>query len=353
MKRFISVVLLLGISISGILFGSEVKLIEPAEAIRLVGNKSVIFVSGDSNETYTKNHIIGSVEMYADNLYQPDVVGDMQCYKKALLYIQSKGIKNNQMIITYDNFYGSNAAAVHSFFESLGHKEIRVLNGGVESIRRLDPNQQVYDKLKAQREMIKKDIVVAQKEGRVDEVEKFNCKIEGITAKMDMLEPKLLVQCGKEEIHKKSDYQLDPTKFNVKYIADKDEVKKAIEDIIENGESSRFIIIDTCNKEEIAGEEKIDNVLQHRETPKVKFIEWRDITDIEKKRSFKSLKEMQQIFDKEGISRDQTIYVYCRSSVGSSSHVSSALRLLGYEKVKLFTGSCRALSSDMNLSIER
>ncbi len=359
MKRLFGLVLLLGIPLSGILFGSPIKLIEPAEAIRLIGNNSVIFVSGDNNDAYKKNHIIGSVEMYVHNLHLPDVEGNMRCtppyicLPKAQSYIQSKGIKNNQMIIAYDNFYGSNATGIYNFFESLGHRDIRVLNGGLEGIKALDPNQQVFDKLKAKRKITENNIATAIKADKIDEVEKLKSKAKGITAKMNMLEPKLLVQGGKEKLHGESDYQLDPTKFNMEYIANKAEVKKAMDDIIKNGESSKFIIIYTCSMEEKTGIEKVDNAVKDGNITRIKFIDWKNIADMRNKKSFKSLEEMQKIFEKLGIKRCQTIYAYCQVDSNASSHIISALRLLDYKKVKVFTGSLGSVDDDMNFSVNR
>ncbi len=359
MKRLFGVVLLLWISLSGILLGSQIKLIEPAEAIRLIGNNGVVFVSADDNDAYEKNHIIGSVEMYVHNLHLPDIKGDMRCappyicLPKAQSYIQTKGIKNNQMIIAYDNFYGSNATGIYNFFESLGHKDIRVLNGGLEGIKALDPNQQVFDKLKAERKMTKNNIATALNVGKIDEVEKLKSKAKGITAKMNMLEPKLLVQGGKEKLHGESDYQLDPTKFNMEYIADKAEVKKALNDIIKNGENCRSVIIYTCSMEKKTGIEKIDNAVKDGDIHGIKFIDWKNITDMKNKKSFKPLKEMQKIFEKLGIKRSQTIYAYCQVDSSASSHIISALRLLDYKKVKVFTGSLDSVDDDINLPANR
>jgi len=359
MKKSIGAVLLFGVFLSGMLFGSDVKLIEPSEAIRLIGNKDVVFVSGDSADSYKNNHIVGSVEMYAHHLHHSDIMGSMlcaplyRCPEEAQEYIRSKGIKNNQMIIAYDNFLGPNATGVYSFFESYGHKDIRVLNGGPDGIKALDPNQQVFDTLKAERKEITRQIKEAKKAERIDEEKRLSSEAEGIKAKMNMLEPKLLVQGGKEKEHEKSDYLLDKNSFNLDYVADKEEVKKAMDDILKNGKESKFAIIDTRSMEEIIGEKKIDNVARGGHIPGAKFIEWKNITDMKKKKSFRPLADMQKVFDKVGITKDQTIYAYSHFGAGGGSYIITALRLLGYEKVKVFTGSWDVWGNDMNLPIRR
>jgi len=359
MKRLISAAAFLATVSSTTLFASNIKLIEPEEAIKLIGDKKVVFVSGDSHDTYKNNHIVGSVEMYAHHLHHSDLMGNMHCAplyncpKEAQEYIQSKGIKNDQMIIAYDNFRGPNATGVQSFFESFGHADVRILNGGFDGIKALDPNQKVFDELKAERKVLKKKAKAAKKAGKAEEEKQFKADAKAIKAKMDALKPKLLIQGGEEKKHEHSNYTLDSKKFNFHYIADKVEVKKAVDDILKNGKKSKFSIIDSRGMTEIIGERKMDNVARGGHIPGSKFIEWKNITDMEAKKSFKSLEEMQKVFDKAGVTRDQTIYAYCMVGAGRGSHIISALRLLGYKNVKVFTGSWDTWGNDMNLPIRR
>lgn len=359
MRKSVNIIMLMILFLSGLLFGSDIKLIEPEEAIRFIGDKEVMFVSGDSNDTYNSNHIVGSVEMDAHHLHHADIMGNMHCApfymcpEEAQEYIRGKGITNDMMIIAYDNFRGSNATGVYSFFESFGHENVRILNGGFDGIRALDPNQKVFDKLKSERKEIGQLVKTAKKEGNVDEEKRLISMSGEIKAKMDILEPQLLVRSGKEEEHKRSDYVLDAKKFNPRYIADKTEVKEAVDDILKNGSESKFVIIDTRSMDEIIGEKKLDNVARGGHIPGAKFIEWKNITDMEKKKSFKSLEEMQKVFDKLGITKDKTIYAYCQVGAGRGSHIIAALRLLGYENVKVFTGSWDVWGNDMNLPIRR
>ncbi|MEA3418729.1 MAG: rhodanese-like domain-containing protein [Campylobacterota bacterium] len=359
MKRLISAVVFIATVASTTLFASDIKLIEPEEAIKLIGDKKVIFISGDSHDTYKNNHIVGSVEMYAHHLHHSDLMGNMHCAplyncpKEAQEYIRSKGIRNDQMIIAYDNFRGPNATGVQSFFESFGHADVRILNGGFDGIKALDPNQKVFNELKAERKTLKKQAKAAKKAGKADEEKKFKADAKAIKAKMDALTPKLLVQAGEEPKHEHSNYVLDDKKFNLHYIAEKVEVKKAMDDILKNGDKSKFAIVDSRGMIEIIGERKMDNVARGGHIPGSKFVEWKNITDMEKKKSFKSLAEMQKVFDKAGITKDQTVYAYCMVGAGRGSHIITALRLLGYENVKVFTGSWDTWGNDMNLPIRR
>lgn len=345
MKRVASVVLMSSVLAVSSLYSAPIQLIEPAEALKLISNKNVIFVSGDDEDAYMNGHIVGSVDMFAHHLHHSDIMGNMHCAplyncpKEAEEYIRSKGIRNDQMVIAYDNHRGPNATGVYSFFESFGHKNVKLLNGGFDGIKQVDTYQQKYDALKKEKKIAKKA--------------KQTAKEAALVAEMEALTTKLAVQPGEEPKHTPSNYVIDPKTINTKYIAGKQEVKKAVDDIMKNGDKSKFVIIDARGMEEIIGEKKMDNVARGGHIPGAKFIEWKNITDEEKVRPFKANAEMQKIFDKAGVRKDQTIYAYCQVGAGRGSHIISALRNLGYQNVKVFTGSWDTWGNDMNLPIRR
>ncbi|HHD72546.1 MAG TPA: sulfurtransferase [Epsilonproteobacteria bacterium] len=359
MGRIIGFFVLMAFCGSAMLLGSELKLIAAADAIRLVGDKRAIFVSGESNDSYVRHHIIGSINMPAHSLHHSDDMGNMRCAplydcpEDAQRYIRSKGIKNDQMIIAYDRFRGSNASGIQSYFESFGHSNVAILNGGLDAIRALDPNQRVFDKLEAEQAAIKKEAKAAQQAGEAKEAKKLEAQVLDIGAKMKLLAENLLIENGEEDQHEPSDLLLDSVQFKTQHIADKAEVKIAVDDILEHSDKSKFAIIDTRSMEEIIGRKKIDHVARGGHIPGAKFIGCENITDAKNKKSFKSTREMQKIFDKVGITRDQTIYLYSHVGAGRASYVAAALRLLGYENVKVFTGSWDTWGNDLSLPIRR
>lgn len=356
MRRVRSTVLLSSLLVATSLWAAPVELIEPAEAVKLIGNKNYIFVSGDDGDAYANGHIKGSVEMGAHHLHHSDKMGNMkcaplyQCPKDAQEYIRSKGIRNDQTIIAYDNYRGPNATGVHSFFESLGHKNIKILNGGYEGIKKVDPVQVKIEILKKERKALKKTIKATKDAAQVA---KLKAKEEAIKAQVAKLETTTIMQPGEEVKHAPSNYVIDPKTINKKYIAEKKEVARAQADIAKNGAKSKFAIIDSRGMTEIIGEDKKDNVARGGHIPGAKFIEWKNLYDEENKKSFKSNAEMQKIFDKNGVRKDQTIYAYCQVGTGRSSHAITALRNLGYQNVKVFTGSWDAWGNDMNLPVRR
>jgi thiosulfate/3-mercaptopyruvate sulfurtransferase len=137
-------------------------LISAEEAVKLIGNPKVMFVSGDNEDIYKLGHIKGSVEMYAHHLHHSEIDGEMhcaplyRCIDDAEQMIGKKGISNDMMVIAYDDFKGPNATGVYSFFDSYGHKNVKVLNGGRAAMMAVDPAQKEYDALNKELKAAKK-----------------------------------------------------------------------------------------------------------------------------------------------------------------------------------------------------
>jgi thiosulfate/3-mercaptopyruvate sulfurtransferase len=342
-------------------------LISAEDAVKLIGNPKVMFVSGDNEDIYKLGHIKGSVEMYAHHLHHSEIDGTMHCaplYRcpdDAEKYIGGKGVSNDMTIIAYDDFKGPNATGVYSFFKSFGHKNVKVLNGGRGAMMAVDPAQKEYDTLNTQFKEIKKaqkaDKESLKKEGAdtttlTASIAKADTDMKALKAKMDDVEKNLLVVKG-EEVDQPKTYKIDPKKIDYTAIADKIEVKHAMEDILKNGKNSKFVIIDSRGIAEIIGERKMDNVARGGHVPGATFIEWSQISDADKKMSFKSADQMQEVYNRYGVTPDKTIYAYCQVGAGRGSEHITALQLLGYKNVKVFTGSWDVWGNDMNLPIKR
>lgn len=323
----------------------EVDLISADKAKKLIGKDGVVFITGDSETVYELGHIEGAIEMYAHHLHHSDN-GEMHCPplfmcpEEAEEYISSKGVKNSDLIIAYDDFRGPNATGVYAFFKSFGHDNIKLLDGGRSAMMEIDPNQAKYDELKKQLKALKKDKAP-------------KAEIEKVKKQQKALEPKLLVQKGKGTKLKPSNYKIDEDKINYNWIASKDDLIVAMEDIRKNGKDSEYVIIDSRAMNEIIGERYLDNVARAGHIPGATFIEWSQFTDFDNRLSFEDKEEMRKTFEKYGITKDKTIYSYCHVGAGRSSHIISALKLLGYDDAKVYTGSWDEWGNDMDLPIQR
>ena len=331
--------------------------IQPEEAIKLIGKPGYVFVSGDSETAYEGGHIIGSREMYAHHLHHADIMGNLhceplyQCPEHAEHYIGSKGIRNSDVIIAYDNWRGPNATGVYSFFKSMGHDKVYVLDGGQDGIKALDPNQKKYDALKKRASKLKKEARKARKAGDKAKAAELKAQVAEIKTQMKRLEPKLLVQRGKEPHWEHTHYKIEHPRPEM--LATTEEVYKAMKDIQKNGKKSKYVIVDTRSMIEIIGERKMDNVARGGHIPASTFIELTKVTDFKRKKSFRTKEELKKMFAAYGITPDKTVYAYCQVGAGRGSEIITALELLGYENVKVYSGAWDTWGNNMNLPIHR
>ena len=350
-------------------------LISADEAVKLIGDPKVMFVSGDNEDVYKLGHIKGSVEMYAHHVHHADITGKMhcaplfRCLDDAEHYIGSKGIDNDTMVIAYDDYKGPNATGVYFFFKSYGHANVKVLNGGRAAIMAIDPAQKVYDKikgeLKAEKKIDKKarkklknakkgkiTLTDAEKAGLEAVRKASKAKQKEINARLKTAAKDLLVVKGDEHAVKKT-YHISKDKLDYSYIAGKEEIKTAMEDILKNGEKSKYVIVDTRGMSEIIGERKMDNVARGGHIPGSTFLEWRKISDSERKLSFREMDELKKVFAHYNITPDKTVYAYCQVGAGRSTEIITALKLLGYKNVKTYSGSWDEWGNDMSLPLKR
>ena len=375
-------------------------LISAEEAIKLIGSKkNVMFVSGDSVDSYPNQHIKGSVEMGAHHLHHSNIMGEMhcaplfQCIEEAEHHIGEKGIDNNTLVIAYDDYRGPNATGVYSFFKSYGHDNVKILMGGFKAIRALDPAQKQYDALKKQakkagkpskkakkklgeykksvkrlekakadkdakkikkyqKKVDKGELSAAEKTKLENIIAQSDAKVKTIKAKMAKVEKKLLVVKGEEVVtHKK--YHINPKKVSYKAIASKQDVLHAVKDIQKKGKRSKYVIVDARGMIEIIGERKMDNVARGGHIPGSTFMEWKHLSDDKRGVAFKTAAELKKVFKKFGITKDKTIYAYCHVGAGRGSEVVSALEIMGYKNAKVYTGSWDEWGNDMMLPIKR
>ena len=363
-------------------------LISAEEAVKLIGKPGVMFVSGDSPDSYKNQHIKGSVVMGAHHLHHSDIMGQMhcaplfQCPKEAAHHIGENGIDNNTLVIAYDDYRGPNATGVYSFFKSYGHKKIKVLMGGFKAINALDPAKKEFDKLKKQLQKAEKPIKLADKiagyekklakvttdadkkkytdriakgkakAAKLGNVADAKVKVATIKAQMDKVGQKLLVVKEPTKVEHK-EYHINKKDIDMSAIASKDDVIHAMEDIAKRGKKSKYMIIDARGMTEIIGERKMDNVGRGGHIPGSTFLEWKNLSDNKRGVAFKKAKELAAVFKKFGVTKDKTIYAYCHVGAGRGSQVVSALEIMGYKHAKVYTGSWDEWGNALSLPVKK
>jgi thiosulfate/3-mercaptopyruvate sulfurtransferase len=108
------------------------------EALKLVGKDSVRFVATDNEKDFEKGHLPGAVEAFAHDLQLLDDVrackGLPMCEPAAAELIgKTLGVDSGTQVIVYDAGMGVNASGGWFFLTLYGHKNVRILDGGLAS----------------------------------------------------------------------------------------------------------------------------------------------------------------------------------------------------------------------------
>lgn len=106
------------------------------EAKAVHGQKSTLFVGADSQKDFEKSHIPLSQNAYSHDLTYLDDVRKCQglpmCKERAFNFIgKNLGIDQNHQVIVYDSGIGVNASGLWFFLKLYGHKNVKIMDGGL------------------------------------------------------------------------------------------------------------------------------------------------------------------------------------------------------------------------------
>jgi thiosulfate/3-mercaptopyruvate sulfurtransferase len=106
------------------------------DALKLVGKDGVRFVASDTEKDFEKGHLPGAVEAFAHDLQFLDDVrkckGLPMCEATAFDFIgKTLGIDAATQVVVYDAGMGVNASGTWFFLALYGHKNVRILDGGL------------------------------------------------------------------------------------------------------------------------------------------------------------------------------------------------------------------------------
>ena len=315
--------------IHNFLYANDSIFISPKVALKMIDKKNITFINLSSDSVKIKK----SKNLDIKNLNSSDILGRMPCSpfyacrKTIEKYFSDLGIDNNEELVIYDDSYGIDAATLYVVLESMGHKNVSILRGGVEDISTLDPNGKIYkdylDKLKA------------------NDLNQTSLKQDSkkIMQKINMLKPHLLfddinlTNLGSRE----SNYTVTTSSTN--FFLSKKELKQAVK--LLGSKESNITIIDACAIIDIA---KNSNDGSHTTS---KALSWRELID-KKKKHLKSNEELQKLFDGMSIKKTKPYYVYCMIDAPKAFYLMVVLRELGYAKVKAFTGDWNTWIGDID-----
>jgi thiosulfate/3-mercaptopyruvate sulfurtransferase len=110
------------------------------DAVKLVGKDTVRFIAADSEKDFEKAHVPGAVSAFAHDLQYLDDVrkckGLPMCEATAFDFIGKQlGVDAATQVIVYDGGMGVNASGAWFFLALYGHKNVKILDGGLASYK--------------------------------------------------------------------------------------------------------------------------------------------------------------------------------------------------------------------------
>jgi thiosulfate/3-mercaptopyruvate sulfurtransferase len=254
-------------------------LIEADDLVPLAKLKTTKILDFRKEKAYKNEHIAGAVHIWRTDLEDSTYAynGMKASSMQIELLFGSLGIKTDDVLVIYDDNGLCDASRLWWLLQNYNYTKVKLLHGGINA-----------------------------------------WKANGGTVSKEI--PKVT-----RTIFKLTD---NPA---MNYTISKDEVVKAID--------NNTKVLDTRTSDEFTGKYKKDGAKKAGRISKSVHIDWAEAIDYNGDQRFKSIEELEKIYGRLNISKDDPLIVYCHSGV-RSAHTSFVLtQLLGYENVKNYDGS--------------
>jgi len=263
-------------------YASSEHLIEAEELVRIFEDENIKIVDFRNPEYYKNGHIYGSL-----NIWRTDVSDSSYPYegmrsdKENIELLFGKiGISNDDLIVVYDDKGSPDAARLWCLLKNYDFDSVKILNGGIKSW-------------------------------------------ESVGGKLTT-----------------NPFSYNPTQFYLPEKSsknlwiDKDELMDLISD-----ESKNVILIDTRSAEEYRGNQIKKAASKGGRIPTSIHIDWAEAVDLEDSKEFRSIQELEKIYEDLKMSTKDTIVVYCHTGYRSSLTTFVLRELMGFENVRNYDGS--------------
>jgi thiosulfate/3-mercaptopyruvate sulfurtransferase len=267
-------------------------LIEAEDLKVLVNSKNIKILDFRKKEFYDDEHIDGALNIWRTDIedHSYPYQGIMASKAQIETLFSKLGIKNEDTLIVYDDNGLCEVARLWWILQNYDFKNIKMLHGGISAWKSI--NGKVNNELPE----IKPSVF------RLNEIP------------------------------------------SMQYYISKAQVKEALKDDI--------VILDTRSVDEFTGEQLKKGATKSGRLPRSIHVDWAEAINYDGDMRMKPLQDLETIYEKLDIKKDDPIIVYCHSGVRSAHTTFVLTQLLGYKNVKNYDGSWTEWSYFNNLPFE-
>lgn len=270
-------------------FGNDY-LIEAPELIELIKNEKVKIIDFRKKEIYAQEHLKGALNMWRSDIEDSTYpYGGMMASKQQIERLFSKmGINTSDILVIYDDNGLCDASRLWWILQNYDFTQVKLLHGGLTAWKKSGGAV-------TQEEPLIQDAVFKLKENA-----------------------------------------------SMKYFISKEEVQKSI--------NRNITLLDTRSIDEFSGKKRKKGAAKGGRIPNSINIDWSAAIDYDGDKKFKSIEDLEAIYTQHGMTKDDTLIVYCHSGVRSAHTTFVLTQLLAFKHVKNYDGSWTEWSSFNNLS---
>lgn len=257
----------------------EGHLIEAAEAFDIRNRQHIKFVDFRKDKAFSEGHIEGAVQIWRTDIEDASYPykGMMASQEQLEALLGGAGIHTNDTIIIYDDRGLCNAARLWWVLQNHDHNQVLLMEGG------LDAWQMAGGK--------------------------------AVTSPTNT---------------QAADFHLSDSP-SMKFLVAKEDVQEAIADGV--------LIVDTRTSDEFSGKRLKDGASKAGRIPTSLHLDWAAAIDYEGDQRIRPESELNTIFSRLEIEKDERVILYCHSGVRSAHTTFVMTQLLGYNNVKNYDGS--------------
>ncbi|TGV00272.1 sulfurtransferase [Flavivirga rizhaonensis] len=269
-------------------------LIECEELMTIQTASNIKIIDFRKPEAFLKEHLVNAI-----NIWRTDIEDNSLPYK-GIIASRSKiealfsrlGIKQEDDLVIYDDSGACDSSRLWWLLKNYGFHNVKILNGGLTAWK--------------------------HKKGR----------LTSNFIKYDT-----------------SNFKF-PLKKEMTLYASLEDIKSLIID-------ENTMLLDTRNKDEFSGKRQKKGASRGGHIPNSILLDWAHAVNFNTTKKFKSYKDLLDLYQSKGITKEKEIYVYCHSGVRSAHTTFVLTELLGYKNVKNYDGSWIEWSFNKDLPVEQ